>query len=301
MDSDTAAQPNLDQVPGTHQGRGMEDVVPPQVVQHVNTLNDLDNIKAWELPDYASPELLEKVEEIQYRLQNDDCFLGQVTGQAKGVRTGKSNTMQYLSLLIDPTFSAKRVVFTPFGWNRKQQELDPGEALVKDEPRGSQRRQWGGVENMDQLETLTEWGYKNLAGWNAHPHAGMIDRAQLMLSDAWVEMEDYMHPAPGYEVPPEGYRAAVWHDVSTKTVRSEGGPRTLVFTHPRFRFFVPNMALLMPSLVAEYKERAAYYKRTGDEPDYARNIDDEAYKQMRQTYLKRKKLDRMGRAMRQRV
>lgn len=251
------------------------------------------------------PALLAKIEKVRWMLRNNDCFLGQVTAQGKGVRKGKSSLLIFLAKLIDPSgFKASNIVFTPYGWNRKQNELPKGAVIGKDEPRGSQRRQWGSVENMDQLETLTEWGHNNLAGFICHPHIGGLDRAQLMLSDAWIEVEDYQNPRPGYDEPPEGHRAAVWYDVKPRTIIDEWGvPKTMpsIDRQHGVRFYFPDPSRIWPELIDEYRQRSAYYKRTGDEPDYSREMEPEAYNKLRKEYLQRRKMDRMGRAMRGRT
>jgi hypothetical protein len=230
------------------------------------------------------PRLRQKVESIRAMLRNDDCYLIYVTAGGKGVRWGKSGVSAYLANLIEPGFQPTQVVFTPFGWNAKQEELSPGQMVVKDEPRGSQKRRSMSTENFQQQEDLTEWGFRNLGGIIIHPKAGQMDRAQLGLADAWVHIH-------------KKREAATWRDIIHQTALGENGPEDHIRMSRGFTFPFPDPAEAFPVYWSAYQDRSRYYKRTGLEPDYDVQVDEEEYQAKRKKYLRIRRMQRMERTV----
>lgn len=248
--------------------------VPPLLVpRHVDEDAEL------ELSVVPGKLLRRKIEEVRARLANDDCYLIHLSAQGKGVRKGKSSLATYLGTLIDASFDEKRFVFTPFGFNRKQDELAPGQLIVKDEPRGGQKRRSMSNENLQQIDDLTEWGFRNLAAILIHPKAGSIDRAQLGLADAWV----HIHKAR---------EAATWRDIQHRTIVTEDGPKDMVRMLPGFSFNFPDAAVAFPHIWTPYKARSFQYKRTGVDPGYEVRVSDADLESKRKEYRKIRRMRR---------
>lgn len=211
-------------------------------------------------------------------LQQNDCYLIWITARGKGVRWGKTGLATLLAKLISHKFGASNVVFTPFGWSQKIEELDPGEVILKSEPRGAHARGSMSTDNNAQIETDTEWGVKNLCGIKIHTHIGRVDQAQLELSDAWVEID-------------RKRSHAVWHDIQVRTVYEPNGrPRMKLRMLPRFGFFFPDAALVYPELWAYIDDMDRKFKTEKRDP--AVNLSQEEIEAARKNYLENRRVQR---------
>lgn len=230
------------------------------------------------LSNWAGPALRGKAVEIRQQLRDNDCYLIWITARGKGVRWGKTSLATDLACLISDRFQPSNVVFTPFGWSQKIEELDPGEVIVKSEPRGAHARGSMSTDNNAQIETDTEWGIKNLCGIKIHTHIGRVDQAQLELSDAWVEIDQKRHHA-------------IWHDIKVKTVYDNTGrPRMKLRMVPKFGFFFPDAAKLHPQMWAVIDEMDRKFKTEKRDP--AVNLSAEQIESAKQNYLANRRVQR---------